>query len=120
MSFICSAPDSATAGRVRQQRHLARVLDRLGDLTLLLDGDAGDAAGTDLATVGDELPQQRGVLVIDVGDAGSRERVALLLRLPDNGLGHDAPAKSGATIGQSEGGLFRRAAGAAPGVAPGG
>ena len=29
---------------VRQQRHFARVLDRGGDLSLLLDGEAGDVA----------------------------------------------------------------------------
>jgi hypothetical protein len=38
------------------------------DLTLLLRADAGHPPSADLAAVGDELAQQRGVLVVDVGD----------------------------------------------------
>ena len=72
MSFI-ACPSSASGRGVGQQRHLAGVLDRLGDLALLLGADAGDAAGADLAAVGDELAQQVGVLVVDVVDLG-RER----------------------------------------------
>src|ERR1041384_7914857 len=80
MIFIV-VPPSARRGRVRQERHLAGVLDRAGDLPLLLGGHTGDPTGTDLAPVRDELPQQRGVLVIDVGDPVLVERVHLLLRL---------------------------------------
>src|ERR1700730_11311821 len=72
---------SATGGGVRQQGHLAGVLDGARDLTLLLRADAGHPPSTDLAAVGDELAQQRGVLVIDVGDPLLVERVHLLLRL---------------------------------------
>src|SRR2546421_8029607 len=80
---------SARRRRVRQERHLAGVLDRTGDLALLLGTDPGDPAGPDLATVGDELAQQRGVLVIDVGDPLLVERVHLLLGLAKrSGLRH--------------------------------
>src|SRR5690625_4991940 len=70
---------SASRARVREQGHLAGVPDRLGDGALLLDGDAGDPTRADLATVGDELAQQRGVLVVDALDLGRLQRVGLLL-----------------------------------------
>src|SRR5690606_35008 len=38
--------------------------------------------------VRDELPQQRGVLVVDVLDLGDLERVRLLLGLANDGLSH--------------------------------
>src|SRR5690606_40531431 len=80
MSFVVmSAPPSAARAGVRQQRHLARVLDGAGDLALLLDGHAGDATRTDLAAVGDELPQGRDVLVVDpVLQNGTLDRLHLL------------------------------------------
>src|SRR3954454_23787471 len=74
--------------RVGQQRHLAGVLDRLGDLSLLLGGYAGDPAGPDLAAVGDELAEQVRVLVVDVADLGRGERVLLLLGFANGWLCH--------------------------------
>src|SRR5262249_28604328 len=68
--------ESPRRGRVRKQGHLPGVLDRPGDLPLLLHGDAGHAAAADLAAVGDELSQQIGVLVVDGVDP--EERVGLL------------------------------------------
>src|SRR3954462_10849302 len=94
MSFISSAFPSAGRSRsarragVRQQGHLPRVLDGLGDLALLLHGDTGDAAGTDLAAVGDELAQDVDVLVVDLGDTRGLERVLLLLGLANRWLRH--------------------------------
>src|SRR6266540_3358667 len=79
--IFTSALLSAGRGRVRQERHFAGVLDRAGDLPLLLGAHARHPPGADLPAVGDELTQQRGVLVIDVGDALLVERVHLLLRL---------------------------------------
>src|SRR3954465_5659628 len=114
MSFIRT---SLAAGRgVGQQSHLAGVLDGLGDETLLLDGDTRDPARADLAAVRDELAQKRGVLVIDFGDLGRGERVALLLRLPDYWLCHVAPELDADVC--LEGGLVGRAGVAAPGVRP--
>src|SRR3954453_16192598 len=86
MSFIRSS--SAGRRRVGQQGHLAGVLARDGDVALVLDAVAGDPAGTDLSAVGDELPQQGGVLVVDVGRLVLAELADLLLRLADGGLGH--------------------------------
>src|SRR3954452_6659460 len=86
MSF--TSPSSTGRARVGQQRHLARVLDRLRDLPLLLHRHAGHPAGTDLAAVGDELAQQRGVLVVDVADLRRLERVGLLLGLARGNLRH--------------------------------
>src|SRR4051794_17434861 len=79
--IFMSGPLSACRRGVRQERHLAGVLDRTGDLALLLGTDPGHPPSADLAAVGDELAQQRGVLVIDVGDPVLVERVHLLLRL---------------------------------------
>src|SRR5436309_8494560 len=79
--MIFTSPSSACRGRVRQERHLAGVLDRTGDLPLLLCAHAGHPPRADLPAVGDELAQQRGVLVVDIGDALLVERVHLLLRL---------------------------------------
>src|SRR5699024_160942 len=61
----------------RQESHLAGVLDRGSNLTLLLRGQARDAAGTDLAAVGDELTQESVVLVVNLLDAFGLERVLL-------------------------------------------
>src|SRR6187402_169687 len=91
MTFIVSGSfsnRSAGRARVRQQGHLARVLDGIGDEALLLHGDAGHPTRADLAAVGDELAQQRGVLVVDVLDLRRLERVGLLLGLANGGLGH--------------------------------
>src|SRR4029079_6784500 len=91
MTFIVVAPSrnrSAGRARVRQQGHLARVLDGIGDEALLLHGHTGEPTRADLAAVGDELAQQGGVLVVDVLDLRRLERVGLLLGLANGGLGH--------------------------------
>src|SRR4051812_20829715 len=54
----------------------------------MLAAVAADAAGTDLAAVGDELPQQGRVLVVDVGRLVLAELADLLLGLANRGLGH--------------------------------
>src|SRR5215212_3745315 len=79
MSFIPGP--LARRARVRQQRHLAAVLDRDRDVPLVLAAVAGHPPGPDLAPVGDEFPQQPGVLVVDVGGLVLAERADLLLRL---------------------------------------
>src|SRR5689334_6438449 len=79
---------SARRRGVGQQCHLAAVLHGHGDVTLVLAAVAADAAGTDLAAVGDELPQQRRVLVVDVGRLVLAELADLLLDLANGGLGH--------------------------------
>src|SRR5689334_21858116 len=87
MIFI--GPSSLSRGRgVGQQGDLARVLHRDRDVTLVLPAVAGDPAGPDLAAVGDELPQQAGVLVVDVLGLVLAERAHLLLRLAQDGLCH--------------------------------
>src|SRR5215211_6349434 len=87
MSFISSAP-SARRARVGQQRHLPAVLHRGGDIALVLAAVAGHPAGPDLAAIGDELPQQRRVLVVDVCGLVLAERANLLLRLAQRRLCH--------------------------------
>src|SRR4051812_44031232 len=72
---------SASRARVRQQRHLASVLDRRGDVALVLGAVSGHPAGADLAAVGDELAQQRRILVVDVGEFLLAEQANLLLGL---------------------------------------
>src|SRR5207244_761520 len=68
--------------RVGQQRHLASVLDRTRDLTLLLRVVTGHASSADLRSVGHEPAQQVDVLVVDVVDALLDEDARLLLRTP--------------------------------------
>src|SRR4051794_7949759 len=87
MSFI-SGLLSATGGRVGQQRHLAGVLDGDGDVTLVLDAVPGHPTSADLAAVGDELAEQRGVLVVDTGRLLLAELADLLLGLAHDCLGH--------------------------------
>src|ERR1700742_4899724 len=92
MSFI-SDSWSARGRGVGQQRHLPRVLHRDGDVALVLAAVAGDPAGTDLAAVGDVLPEQRGVLVVDrlglaLGLLRLAEHANLLLGLANGWLGH--------------------------------
>src|SRR6478672_10704285 len=94
MSFMSSAP-SASGGRVGQQRDLAGVLDRDRDVPLVLDAVAGDPTRADLAAVGDELAEERGVLVVDAGRLLLAELANLLLGLANHCLGHcGAPSMS--------------------------
>src|SRR5262245_31352418 len=93
MSFI-SGLLSATGGRVGEQGDLAGVLDRDGDVTLVLDAVAGHPTRTDLAAVGDELAKQRGVLVVDTGRLLLAGLANLLLRLAEYGLGHCGASSS--------------------------
>src|SRR5699024_9113324 len=100
--------------RVGEQSHLAGVLHSLGDLALFLDGDTGDPTGADLAAVGDELAQQRGVLVVDRPlKVEALERVGLLLddRLANLSLGHSGTPSNDAPCRVRTGdGCSRRAA----------
>src|SRR5690606_1819167 len=100
-------------GGVGQQGHLAGVLHRGGHVTLVLAAVAGDAAGADLAPVGDELAQQRGVLVIDQLRAALLLRLAehadLLLRFANGWLGHDeSPGVSRKSTGIEGNGVLER------------
>src|ERR1700712_3200132 len=88
MSFIGLSASSASRRRVGQERDLAGVLDRDGDVALVLHAVAGHATGADLAAVGDELAQQGGVLVVHVGHLLLAELTDLLLRLAKDRLGH--------------------------------
>ena len=48
--------------QVGDEGQTARLLDRLGDLTLVLGAVARNAAGDDLAALGDEVLQRRLIL----------------------------------------------------------
>src|SRR5687767_4834705 len=52
-------------GHVRQQRHRACALDGVSQLALVSRAAARDAAGNDLAPLGDEAAQPAHVLVVD-------------------------------------------------------
>src|SRR6476661_2033252 len=89
MSFMTFALlDSACGRGVGQQGNLAGVLDRGGDVPLMLGAVAGHPAGADLAAIRDEAAQQGGVLVVDRLRVFLAEGADLLLRLADGGLGH--------------------------------
>src|SRR3954470_3735074 len=85
LSSATGPPGSARGRGVGQQCDLAGVLDRDRDVTLVLAAVAADPAGPDLAAVGDVLPQQTGVLVVDVLLVLA-ERADLLLRFAQRGL----------------------------------
>src|SRR3954469_24993288 len=108
---------SARRRGVGQQRHLAAVLHGHGDVTLVLAAVAADAAGTDLAAVGDELPQQRRVLVVHAGRLVLAELADLFLDLADGGLGHWVLQVRLGSGKESEGRFVGRAGGSRPGVA---
>src|SRR6266849_11114937 len=50
---------------VRQQREVARALDRRRELALVMGARAGDARRDDLAVLADEILEQLDVLVVD-------------------------------------------------------
>src|SRR5262245_38455712 len=52
--------------QIGQEGEEARPLDRLGQQPLLLGGNGGDAAGDDLAALGQEALEQLHVLVVDL------------------------------------------------------
>ena len=58
--------DFHLARGVGEERHLARPLDRHRDLPLVTAARAGDAAGADLALLGDVAPELVDVLVVDL------------------------------------------------------
>jgi hypothetical protein len=68
-----------SVGEVGKQSHLTRTLDSGGQLTLMLCAGAGNAAGKDLSTLGDELAKLSCVLVIDHFDLIGTELANLLL-----------------------------------------
>ena len=64
--------------RERQQRDVARLQDGVGQAALVRRADAGNAAGHDLAALGDERLQHPDVFVIDVVDLLDAETANLL------------------------------------------
>ena len=102
LAVALGAAGLGDAAGVGQQRHLAGVLDRPGDLGLLLRAVAGDAAGPDLGPVGHEPAEQVHVLPVDVLDALGEQEAHLLLGaasvvlvLGADGLGHQKGSSAG-------------------------
>ena len=75
-----------------QQSNDASTLHSVGEITLLLGGEAGEATGKDLAAFGDELLEKIHILVID-GITGLDRRKTLL----EEGAGHDSGTDGGKT-----------------------
>src|SRR5438876_12112914 len=69
-------------GDVRQERHLARALDRGRDLHLMPAARAGNAAAADLALLGDVAAQLVDVLVVDLRDLLFAEEAVAAPDLP--------------------------------------
>src|SRR5690606_35079027 len=65
-----------------QESHLASVLDRLRDQTLLLHRDTGDTTGADLAALGHELAKRCDVLVVNDAHADRLRGSGGLATLP--------------------------------------
>src|SRR5438874_9162926 len=68
---------SPSAGHVRKQSHLARPLDRDGDLLLVTPAGSGDPARADLPLLRDVPAQLVVVLVVDLLDLLLAEVTAL-------------------------------------------
>ena len=49
-----------------QQRHVTRLLNRLGQKSLMVCGDSCDTSRQDLTAIGDELDQRIDIFVIDL------------------------------------------------------
>src|SRR6476646_7485886 len=102
---VILSPGLAGGAGVRQHRHLTGVLDGRGDVALVLGAVAGDPPGPDLAAVGDELPQQARVLVVDVGDLFLAEQADFLSWLANRRFRHrgapwESPAYAGMVCGR--------------------
>src|SRR5487761_1926577 len=67
------------AADVRDQRQIARPLDRRGELALMPRARAAQAAGKNLPVIGDETAQRPVVLVVDEPHAAFAERTGLVL-----------------------------------------
>src|SRR6201986_2491249 len=63
---------------IGQQRHEAGALDGVGQNALLLVADCGDAAGNDLAALGNVALQKFNVLIVDLGRVIAGEGAGLL------------------------------------------
>src|SRR6202041_878188 len=96
MRAMVSPPLALASGAgVREQRHLARVLDRGRDVALVPGAVPGDPARADLAAVGDVLAEKARVLVVHVRDLVVAEGADLLLGLANWRLRHrGAPLES--------------------------
>src|SRR5580704_7343424 len=75
LRMTCMA--SRSRDRERHERDHPRPVDRHGDGALMLGAVAGQATRHQLAAVGDEVLEQRGVLVVDL-DRLVRAELALL------------------------------------------
>ena len=60
-----NAQGSALGIDERQQSHDPSTLDRVGQITLLLGGEASQTTGQDFAALGDEFLEQIDILVVD-------------------------------------------------------
>jgi hypothetical protein len=67
--------------RIREERHLSRVLDGFAEVGLVLRARAGHPAGPYLPALGEETPQHAHVLVVDVVDLFLAEVTDLALLL---------------------------------------
>ena len=72
-----SSASPACPRDVRNEREVARALDRRRQLALVTRADAAQAARQDLAVVGDEAAERAVILVVDEADARLAERAGL-------------------------------------------
>jgi hypothetical protein len=63
---------------IRDQRQVARALDRRRELALVTRAGPAQATGKDLPLIGDETSERPVVLVVDPADATLAERTAFL------------------------------------------
>src|SRR6476469_3179174 len=64
--------------QIRNEREIARTLDRRGQLTLMTRAGSAQAAGKDLPLISDESAERSVVLVVDPSHAAFAEWTAFL------------------------------------------
>src|SRR5258706_12947677 len=77
-SMTSMIPPPLDHSRERQQRDVARLLDRVGKPPLARSADAGDAARNDFTPLGDKRVQHLDVFVVDIVDLLHAEAAHLL------------------------------------------
>src|SRR5215510_13871383 len=96
-------------GHERKDCEVTRALDGLGELPLVDRADTRDASRQNLAPLGNEVPQQSSVLVIDIRDLlGAELADSLAPQRESLRTWHRATSLSGLQLPESRRLLWRR------------
>jgi hypothetical protein len=91
---LAQVSEQRAVAAVRDDRHVAGLLDRLLEAALVLGGEAGDAPRNDLAALGDEACEQLWIAPIDLERLVGEERIDLALAAAGTALAGPAFARA--------------------------